>query len=117
MLVKLYYCKYDSNKDDVPCKRSQSHCWIKDNNLFVCGSGVADRKHGQTLNDLHFLDLQDYKWNKLNYNSAIPAPQMVQLFPATPNAYYDVSYGHHVKIGAKIKIIIPEITKIEKIQY
>ena len=46
---------------------------------------------------------------------------MVQLFPDKLNAYYDVRYNkliviHCVKIGTKIKIIMPQILKIEIIE-
>ena len=68
----------------------------------------------------------------LNYIRVILAPQMVQfnvtrggVFNGRPNTYFDVRYNktivtHCVKIGTKIKktikIMMPEIVKIEMIE-
>ena len=89
-----------TNSDaDIPCARSQTYCWISDNKLFSYGGITADRKTGKTLNDLYFLDLKTYKWNKIEYGGIIPPPSY-QAFEVTPGrifngrpiAYYDHLY-------------------------
>lgn len=73
----------DDNKEDdqenIPCKRSQAYLWIDNdkNGIYLYGGSYAT----STLNDLWFLDLNTFKWNKLKYNGILGGPPIYNLKP------------------------------------